>query len=161
MLMAELAADVKSKGISLFEHLDGLYQTHGYHSEKLVTIRMEGSDGMARMERLMEKFRTDMPKTLGGLKIDSMRDYLSGKQLGADGNEQPLDGPTGNLVIMETEIAGNYVAARPSGTEPKVKFYMFTYVPAAEIEDLDASKAAMADRIAGYHKDLEAFAATV
>ena len=161
MLMAELAADVKSKGISLFEHLDGLYQTHGYHSEKLVTIRMEGSDGMARMERLMEKFRTDMPKTLGGLKIDSMRDYLSGKQLGADGNEQPLDGPTGNLVIMETEIAGNYVAARPSGTEPKVKFYMFTYVPAAEIEDLDASKAAMAERIAGYHKDLEAFAATV
>ena len=161
MLMAELAAEVKAKGISLFEHLDGLYKQHGYHSEELITIRMEGSDGMARMQKLMEKFRSDMPADLGGLKVAAMRDYLSGKRIMADGTSEPMEAPTGNLVIMETEIEGNYVAARPSGTEPKVKFYLFSYVPPAEIVDLDASKQEMAKRIASYGKDLEAFAATV
>ncbi|MEM9413558.1 MAG: phospho-sugar mutase, partial [Planctomycetota bacterium] len=161
MLMSELAASVKAKGISLFDHLDELHKKFGYHEEELITIRMEGSDGMVRMKNLMNKFRSDMPKTLGGLLVTLMRDYLNGKIIQADGSESPLDGPSGNMVIMETEIPGNYVAARPSGTEPKVKFYLFTHVPAGEISDLGECQNQMADRLTAYRADLESFAATV
>ena len=122
---------------------------------------MEGSDGMARMKKLMAKFRSEMPQVLGGLKINSMLDYLNGRQIMADGTDRALDGPTGDLVILETEVEGNYVAARPSGTEPKVKFYMFTYVPPNEIVELDLCKTTMQDRISGYKKDLNAFADSV
>ena len=161
MIMSELAAETKAKGISLHEHMNELYKKYGYHGEELITIRMEGSDGMVRMQKLMEKFRTDMPKSLAGLDVRSMRDYNSGKRIFADGSDESISGPTGNLIILETEIEGNYVAARPSGTEPKVKFYLFTFVPASEITNLSHCSEEMAERCAGYKVDLEAFVDTI
>ena len=161
MLMTELAAWVKSTGKSLFEFLDELYLKYGYHGEELVTIRMEGSDGMRRMEALMAKFRAEPPTDLGGVKVHSMRDYSSGKRIFPDGSTEPIAGPTGNLVIFDTEIEGNYVAARPSGTEPKVKFYMFTYQAPAEIEDLATVKSEMENRLKGFATALRAIADSV
>ncbi len=161
MLMTELAAWVKSQGKSLFEHLDSLYMKHGYHLERLVNIRMEGSDGMKRMEKLMAKFRSDSPKTLGGLEVTGVKDYSVGKRMLPNGSSESINGPTGNVLIFETAIEGNYIAARPSGTEPKVKFYMFTYVAADQIGDLGASKAEMSKRIDAYAVDMQAFADSV
>ena len=161
MLMTELAAWVKSQGKSLFEHLDSLYMKHGYHQERLVNIRMEGSDGMKRMEKLMAKFRSDSPKTLGGLEVTGVKDYSVGKRMLPNGSSESINGPTGNVLIFETAIEGNYIAARPSGTEPKVKFYMFTYVAADQIGDLGASKAEMSKRIDAYAVDMQAFADSV
>ena len=115
LLMTELAALVKSKGMSLFEHLDALYLKHGFHHERLVNIRMEGSDGMKRMQNLMANFRSAPPTKLGGLDIVGVRDYQSGTRTDAQGNSQPMTGPTGNLLIFETSVPGNYVAARPLG----------------------------------------------
>lgn len=161
MLMSELAAWVKSTGKSLFEFLDELFLKYGYHGEELVTIRMEGSDGMRRMEALMAKFRAEPPSELGGVKVHSMRDYSTGKRIYPDGSSEPIQGPTGNLVIFDTEIEGNYVAARPSGTEPKVKFYMFTYKAPAEIQDLQQVKTEMAQRLSGFASALQAIADTV
>ena len=63
--------------------------------------------------------------------------------------------------MLDTEVEGNYVAARPSGTEPKVKFYMFTYVPPTELKDLEATKKQMAQRMKDYEADLRKFADTV
>ena len=161
MLMTQLAAHVKAQGKSLFEHMDDLYIKHGYHAEELVTIRMEGSDGMRRMKALMEKFRSDMPTEIGGLKITGMRDYLKSTTVKADGSTEKLDGPVSNLIMLDTEVEGNYVAARPSGTEPKVKFYMFTFVPPSEVKDLNACKTEMATRLKSYEADLRKFAETV
>ncbi len=161
MLMSQLAAWVKSQGKSLHDHLDGLYLKHGYHQEKLINIRMEGSDGMKRMKNLMAKFRSDPPKSLGGIDVVSVKDYSTGKRTFADGKTEDISGPTGNVLIFETGIEGNYVAARPSGTEPKVKFYTFTYVAPGEIGDLAETKRKMTERIAGYAADMEAFADTV
>ncbi len=161
MLMTELAAWVKSQGKSLFEHLDSLYMKHGYHQERLVNIRMEGSDGMKRMEKLMAKFRSDSPKTLGGLEVTGVKDYSVGKRMLPDGSSEAIKGPTGNVLIFETAIEGNYIAARPSGTEPKVKFYMFTYVAADQIGDLSKAKAEMSKRIDAYAVDMQAFADSV
>jgi phosphoglucomutase/phosphomannomutase len=158
MLMSELAAWVKSQGLSLFEHLDQLYLQHGYHAEDLLTIQMAGSDGMRRMKSLMDKFRSEMPNTLAGLKVSRLKDFLNGEIVTSEGVRLKLDGPRDNLIILETELDGNYVAARPSGTEPKVKFYMFTYVPSNEIESLSACKSRMARRLTDYATALRNFA---
>jgi phosphoglucomutase/phosphomannomutase len=161
MLMTQLAAWVKSQGKSLFEYLDDLYQEYGYHQERLVNIRMEGSDGMKRMNKLMAKFRSETPTSLGGIEVVSLKDYSVGKRFFPDGSSEPFDGPTGNVLIFETAIPGNYVAARPSGTEPKVKFYMFTCVDPAELDDLVLAKKAMSERIDGYAADMQVFADSV
>ena len=158
LLMTELAALVKSKGKTLFEHLDDLYLKHGFHHERLVNIRMEGSDGMKRMQNLMANFRSNPPTKLGGLEIVGIRDYQSGKRTDASGNSELMTGPTGNVLIFETNVPGNYVAARPSGTEPKVKFYMFTYVPPEDLNDLNVAKREMEARIEAYARDMQTFA---
>ena len=161
MLMTELAAEIKSQGKSLWEHMDSLYEKYGFHQERLVNIKMTGSDGMKRMEALMAKFRSDPPKTLGGLAVTGVKDYSVLKRLKPDGNQEAIEGPTGNVLIFETEQEGNYVAARPSGTEPKIKFYMFTYVPADQLKDLAAAKAEMNQRLDAYAADMNAFADSI
>ena len=158
LLMTELAALVKSKGKSLFEHLDDLYLQHGFHHERLVNIRMEGSDGMKRMQNLMANFRSNPPTKLGDLDIVGVRDYQTGKRTNANGEAESMTGPTGNVLIFETSVPGNYVAARPSGTEPTVKFYMFTYVAPEGLTDLAVAKQEMETRIDGYAADMQMFA---
>ena len=161
MLMSQLAAEVKAKGISLHQHMDQLYRKYGLHSERLINIQMEGSDGMKRMEKLMQTFRSDPPKSLGGLDIVSVRDYSVLQRKMADGTVEKIKGPVGNLIIFETNVEGNYVAARPSGTEPKVKFYMFTHVPKDEIKDLAAQKKQLQERLDAYDADMRKFADSI
>jgi phosphoglucomutase/phosphomannomutase len=161
MLMAELAAVGKANGQSLHEKLDALYWQHGYHAERLMTQKMEGSEGMALMQRLMAKFRSDPPAELAGLQVVAVRDYSTNTMLRPGGSSLPLDGPTGDLVMMDLVEEGNYVAARPSGTEPKVKFYMFTYVPAEQLADLAKTKQELNERLDAIQVDLEKFASSV
>ena len=75
MLMSELAAELKSKQISMHEYLCDLYRKHGYHRETLINLVMEGSEGMAAMQRLMQSFRQSPPESLAGIKIAKVRDY--------------------------------------------------------------------------------------
>lgn len=162
MLMSELAAEVKASGQSLWSHLSGLYRKYGYHGERLITIQMEGSDGMARMKRLMEAFRGQTPRSLGGLRVVRIRDYQAGKVRTLVDNEQvALDGPKDNLVFLETAEEGNYIAARPSGTEPKVKFYLFTYAPPEQVHDLARVQAAMQSRLDGFEANLQEFSRSI
>lgn len=165
MLMSELAADVKAKGMSLHQHLNQLFQKYGLHDERLVNIQMTGSDGMKRMQRLLKKFRTDPPKSLGGLGVTSVRDYSTLKETMSDGTKQSFEGPQGDLLIFNTAQEGNYVAARPSGTEPKVKFYMFGYLPPEKISEgdagLESDKQALKQRLDAYAADMQAFADSV
>lgn len=162
MLMAELAAQVKASGKTLHEKLDSLYWQHGYHGEQLLNVTMTGSAGMARMQTLMQNFRTSPPIMLGGLAVTHVRDY---KQLTDThlANAKPLstaklDAPPGDMVILDLAESGNYIAVRPSGTEPKVKFYMFTYVPAEQLANLEQTKQAMKERLAKFEGDLKAYA---
>ena len=158
MLMAELAAEAKSGGISLHEKLDELFRKYGCHSEKQIPVKMPGSEGMERMRELMEKFRTAPPQSLAGLKVAAIRDYLNQTVTPVGGQPQPLAGPCGDVVIVDLDPEGNYVAVRPSGTEPKVKFYMFAYDPPVAGEDLEARKKKQAERIAAMQADLTSFA---
>jgi phosphoglucomutase/phosphomannomutase len=158
MLMAELAASVKAQGTTLHEKLDSLFLQHGYHVEHLMTQQMPGSEGMTKMNALMGKFRADPPMSLGGLSLKAVRDYGNSVIIPVGGQKQFLDGPTGDLVIFDLEEEGNYVAARPSGTEPKVKFYMFTFMPADKIVELGDAKQKLEDRLKWMQSDLRTFA---
>lgn len=164
MLMTELAAKVKAEGKSLHEKLDSLFWQHGYHAESLLNKEMKGSSGMQRMGALMAKFRSDPPKELAGLKVASIRDYQQLTQTKVGSAAQPLkDAPPhkGNMVILDLAEPGTCVAVRPSGTEPKVKFYIFGYVPAEQLHNLEDTKAELAARIKGIEAALDAFAETV
>ena len=122
MLMAELAAQVKAAGKTLFDRLDSLYWQHGYHGERQLSIFMAGSAGMTRMQALMQRFRTSPPASLAGIPVKQVRDYLHLTTTPIGGSPKPLDAPAGDMVILDLAEPGHYVAVRPSGTEPKVKF---------------------------------------
>lgn len=158
MLMAELAAKLKAEGLSLHQRLDQLFQQHGLHLEHLINVQMEGSEGMAAMKQLMAKFRSAPPSSLAGLAIAGIRDYENAKTLRLDGSSEPLSGPKGDLVILDLAEEGNYVAVRPSGTEPKVKFYIFTRLSPGRSADLGSARQALAERIEHLEKDVRAYA---
>ncbi|MCG8653224.1 MAG: phospho-sugar mutase [Pirellulales bacterium] len=159
MLMSELAARLKSEGRSMHDYLADLQRKHGYHKESLINLFMEGSEGMAAMQRLMQAFRSNPPQTLAGIPVAQIRDYQSQTVTQIDsGNRQPLSGPLGNLIIMDLAEPGNYVAARPSGTEPKIKLYVFTRASQAESSDLDAAETMLTQRIAKLDQDIREFA---
>jgi phosphomannomutase len=157
LLMAELAAWAGQQNLSLFQHLENLYRIHGYHQEYVMNIAMKGSDGMKKMQQMMERFRSQPPGQLGGLKVSSVRDYQTQTRIFPDGSRQPISGPQGDLVIFETEQPGNYIAARPSGTEPKIKFYLFAKIPADQLTDFPAAQATAAARIEAYMSDMQAY----
>ena len=138
--------------------MDALYWQHGYHAERLMTQKMPGSEGMARMQALMTRLREQPPAEIAGLKVSGVRDYLHGRTILPDGSAQPLAGPTGNIIIIDLDEPGNYVAARPSGTEPKVKFYMFTYVAPEMLADMQLARDEMQQRLDGMQTSLSEIA---
>ncbi len=165
MLMSELAATVKAQGLTLHDYLNRLYSQHGYHQETVINLQMEGSEGMAAMQRLMTSFRTKPMTSLADIPVAQLRDYsnLTARDMRvADPMSQSavsqIDGPVGNLVIMDLVEAGNYVAVRPSGTEPKIKLYVFTRLSPEESVDLDGAKAIVDQRIARLEADIRAYA---
>ncbi|NLF07783.1 MAG: phospho-sugar mutase [Pirellulaceae bacterium] len=144
LLTSELAARLKSEGKTLYQRLDELFLEHGCFSEGQINVKMPGEKGMEDMRKLMRKLRVSPPGCLGGMGVVRVRDYLK------------LE-PRGDLVVIEMEAPGNYVAVRPSGTEPKVKFYLFAYDPPSSA-DLEATKNAQAARLEAVGRDLRASA---
>jgi phosphoglucomutase len=138
--------------------MDNIYLKHGLHHEYQLNLRMEGSDGMLRMQRLMAALRERPPATLGAMDVAARRDFLNRRRIVAGGAISAFSGPSDNLIILELQREGNFVAVRPSGTEPKVKFYMFTYLPPGDIESLAAAKTLLATRISAIEHDLRKFA---
>ena len=165
MLMSELAAELKSHGQTPHDRLAELYHRHGYHQEKVINLVMEGSEGMAAMNRLMPVLRTEPIRELGGMPVASVRDYLKSIRLdfglaggAVDTAPQPLVGPVGDMVIMDLAQDGNYVAARPSGTEPKIKIYLFARLAPADSNDLEAAKSTLTRRLDAWDQELRRLA---
>jgi len=121
--IAEMTAFYKDKGSSLFEALIETYLQYGFYKEKLVSITKKGKSGAEEIKALMEKFRTNPPATLGGSKVIALKDYE--KRIETDLNTNTtseIDLPKSDVLQFVLED-GSIISARPSGTEPKIKFY--------------------------------------
>ncbi|MEO2047156.1 MAG: phospho-sugar mutase [Pirellulales bacterium] len=158
LLLCELAAQLKAQGQTLHEKLDALYWQHGVHEEHTVSVRMPGSEGMARMQEVMAQFRSEAPTEVAGSKVLQVRDYLQQHTQRPDGSLGPLAGPHGDLVILDLELAGNAIAIRPSGTEPKIKLYLFAFEPPEQLANLEDAKAKMRERLQQMEADMRKFA---
>ncbi|HEX4143979.1 MAG TPA: phospho-sugar mutase [Pirellulales bacterium] len=158
MLVAELAARVKADGQTLHQKLDALYWQYGCHAEGQVSVTMPGSEGMKQIQSLMARFRQNPPHTLAGFTVRRVRDYLALKEMEPGGQPRAFEGPVGDMVMIDLGPPGTYVAVRPSGTEPKVKFYTFTFEPAEQLHNLEETKAELAARLDALAKNLSDFA---
>ncbi|MCA1803297.1 MAG: phospho-sugar mutase [Rhodothermaceae bacterium] len=124
LAIAEMTACYKSQGKTLIDALTGIYLEYGLYREKLISLTKKGKAGAAEIRALMESFRKNPPAELGGEKIALVRDYISSTERNiATGIETKLDFPSSNVLQFITET-GSVISARPSGTEPKIKFYI-------------------------------------
>ena len=123
LLACEIAANAKANGSSFYEELLNLYVKHQFYKEKLVSFVKKGMDGAEQIKQIMIDLRKNPLTHIDGSKVTFVNDYLSSVELNMKtGEEKNIDLPKSNVLIYHTED-GTKVAARPSGTEPKIKFY--------------------------------------
>ena len=122
VLIAEMAGYFALEGRTLLEALEDLYQTYGYHREVLVAKVYEGQSGQQQITAIMENLRQHLPSIIAGVHVLCVEDYLTSKVIFADGHTETLTLPTENVLkfILEDD---SWIAVRPSGTEPKCKYY--------------------------------------
>jgi len=166
LLFAELAADVKARGQTVLEYLDGLYLDVGHYAERLINKTMEGRAGAAQIKMLMAAFRSTPPRSVGGLAVTEVYDYQTHeiRTLDPPGAPRPLLQPSGDLLIFQLSEPGTRFAVRPSGTEPKIKFYLFARTNTAGVKDrmqLAAVKAKTATQLDRMASDLEQYLSRV
>ena len=124
MLLAEAAAYYKEKGLTLWDNMLNMYKTYGYYRENQIAITLEGADGAQKIKDMMERIRTNPPKQVGIYKVLKFRDYLYGTIKDCVSEEVcNEDLPKSNVLYFELEN-DFWCCGRPSGTEPKIKFYM-------------------------------------
>ncbi|MCW9708656.1 phospho-sugar mutase [Fodinibius salsisoli] len=123
VIIAEMAAYYKDQGSSLYDTLLDIYQQHGYFREELVSVYKRGREGAEEIQQMLKGYRENPPEELGGSKIVKVKDYLEGQSKNLiSGKKSAIDLPSSNVLQFITE-SGSIVSVRPSGTEPKIKFY--------------------------------------
>ena len=124
MMLCEAAAYYKTKGLSLWDQMIKIYEKYGYYKEGISTITLKGADGAEKIKELMDTIRNNPPKTLGGYKVTKVRDYKTGIIVDTKTKKEYETGlPKSNVLYYDLEDNA-WCCVRPSGTEPKVKFYM-------------------------------------
>ena len=142
MLIMELAAWCKKRGETIGDALETLYQKYGYYAEDQVSVVLKGQEGAARIGRIMDAFRGNPPKEYGSLQAVEIIDYIKGYE----------DIPASNVLKFMMND-GSWFAMRPSGTEPKIKFYYYAVAKKREdsearVEEMRNSVNAIIDTIA-------------
>jgi len=146
-ILCEMAAYEKEKGRSLFEKLTDLYIRYGFYKENLVSITKKGMNGAAEIAAMMQQFRNNPPLAIDGIGVKEVLDYEL--QKGTDlrnGNTWNIKLPKSN-VLQFILADGTKISARPSGTEPKIKFYFSVNAPLANPADLDVTEKMLDDKI--------------
>jgi phosphomannomutase len=140
VVFAELAAVLRANGTNVLDHLEGLYRRYGLFVSSQVNLTRKGADGIAELRAIMKRLRDNPPKEIGGEKVTSVRDFLQQVTVLPDGTKRPLDLPKSDVLAFEL-ASGSRVIARPSGTEPKAKFYFDVREPIQGSEPLAAVEA--------------------
>lgn len=140
MLICEMAAFYKSKGMNLVDVMNSLYDEFGYYNNTVESYTFEGAAGMEKMAGIMDGLRANSPAQIGGYKVVAVSDYKTSKTTFTDGGEEAIDLPKSNVLAFALD-GGNKVIVRPSGTEPKIKAYI------TAIGDSKDAAAAVADKL--------------
>ncbi|MBQ8175076.1 MAG: phospho-sugar mutase [Clostridia bacterium] len=149
MLICEMTAYYRKRGLTLSDALADLFERYGYYRDLTHDIYMEGLDGIERRRRMMTSLRERMPQSLGGYKVVRVGDYLAGTMTDlANGDVTPTGLPTSDVLSFETAV-GDKILVRPSGTEPKVKIYILAH---------GESQEELAKKINAYLADSQKFA---
>lgn len=153
-ILCEMAAYEKNKGRSLFDKLVDLYVQYGFYKEDLLSITKKGMNGVAEINAMMESFRTNPPQSIIGIQVEKLLDYelKVGKNL-LDGSSWDIDLPKSNVLQFEL-TDGTKISARPSGTEPKIKFYFSVNTTLNEAASFEASEKKLDEKIAQIIKAL-------
>lgn len=147
LLLTEVAAHFKSEGKTLYDGLQALYEKYGYFLEKTISVTVQGLEGPAKIKALLDGLRKEVPSNFGGIKVAVAQDFAVNQQVDAEGVVSEIGLPTSNVLKYILED-GSWIAVRPSGTEPKIKFYMG--VKAATQEEAQ-------EKLAKFQKDLHAY----
>lgn len=124
MMLCEVAAYCKSQGKTLWDEMVCMYEKYGYYKEGLSTITLKGIDGAEQIQKIMDNLRKNPPKNFGSFQVKVVRDYKSGECVNLESGEKYDTGlPSSNVMYYELDKDA-WCCARPSGTEPKIKFYM-------------------------------------
>ncbi|MBR8702978.1 phospho-sugar mutase [Porphyromonas levii] len=148
LIFAEIAAWAKDKGQSVYELLEKIYLQYGYSLEQNVSVVRPGKSGAEEIEQMMRDFRQNPPAKLAGSNVVEILDYatLEGKLL-ESGDTYTLDMPTTSNVLQYRCADGTKLSIRPSGTEPKIKFYIEVHSEPKTLEELDAARVKSAERV--------------
>ncbi|KRM58244.1 phospho-sugar mutase [Ligilactobacillus animalis] len=125
VLLAEVAAFYKKQGKNLYDGLQELFEKYGYFAEKTIALTFDGIEGAQEIKDLMAKFRQELPTDFAGYKVIAAEDYQASSRQDAAGNVTAINLPRSNVLKYFLED-GTWIAVRPSGTEPKIKFYIGT-----------------------------------
>ena len=153
-LICEIAAWAKDQGKTLFDLLLDIYKEYGFQKETTINVVKPGKSGADEIKKMMEDFRQAPPKQIAGSKVVIVKDYKTLKQTAADGTVSDLGMPTTSNVLQWFTEDGLKVSVRPSGTEPKIKFYCEVPVPGQFDGDYEAATAKADARVAEIKKDL-------
>jgi phosphomannomutase len=133
VLMAELAAVLREDGKTLLDRLEELYRRFGVFMSAQRSTTMKGQDGLAKIGEVMTRLRAANPHEIGGFEVVATRDFQTQKRTAKDGSTTPIELPKTNMLIFDL-AGGSRIIARPSGTEPKIKFYYDVREPMVEGE---------------------------
>ena len=123
LVVAELAAYYRSRGLTLADGIEEIYKEYGYYAEKTISVTLSGVDGAEQIKAIMAKFRDNGPKEFNATTITVVEDFKAQTSTASDGTVTALTTPPSD-VLKYTLADGSWIAVRPSGTEPKIKFYI-------------------------------------
>ena len=153
-LIAETAAWAQSQGKSLYDLLIDIYLEYGFYKESMVYIVREGKSGAEEIKKMMENFRMDPPVSLNGSKVSTINDYLDSRSTDIKSGEvSPIDLPISNVLQFFLED-GSKISIRPSGTEPKIKFYFSVRQNLASRANFEYTEETLDNRILALQKEL-------
>ena len=155
LLICELATQAKANGSSVYKELHKLYVEHGFYKEHLVSLTKKGIDGLAEINQMMVDMRTNPLKEINGERVVMMEDYKSSTALNLFTNEvETMNIPKSDVLIYYTED-GSKIAARPSGTEPKIKFYVSVNATINSVDEIAETETFLDLKIKNILEDLK------
>ncbi|HGR7073906.1 TPA: phospho-sugar mutase [Streptococcus pneumoniae] len=150
LVVAELAAYYRSRGLTLADGIEEIYKEYGYYAEKTISVTLSGVDGAEQIKAIMAKFRNNAPKEWNATAITVVEDFKAQTATVADGTVTNLTTPPSD-VLKYTLVDGSWIAVRPSGTEPKIKFYI------AVVGETNEESQAKIAKIANIEAEINAF----